>query len=176
MPILGATASDEPQDVDQRHVQQLPTIEEFAAMSVHYPAPNAGARNLPAAPGARACAVLAQRFVANAATAGVGQPIVVNETDAAAMHRPWCINNIDVIYGLNRAILETTTMIGEALCARSGRGGDVGFKTAENSLNCKLELLHKRRKLAVKAGSHRSIAHAERMICILEEREAKEME
>ena len=40
----------------------------------------------------------------------------------------------------------------------------------------KLESLHKRRKLAVKAGDHRSIAHADRMIRILEEREAKEME
>jgi hypothetical protein len=183
-PIVGATASDEPQDVDQRCVPQLPTLKEFAAMPVQHPAPNAGARNLPAAPGpvgaannaARARAVVAQRFVANAATAGVGQPIVVNEADAAAMRRPRRIDNIDVIDGLNRAMLETTTMIWEALRARCGRRGGGGFEAAENSLDRKLESLHKQRKLAVEAGDHRSIAHAERMIRILEEREAKEME
>ena len=72
-------------------------------------------------------------------------------------------------------MLKTTTMIGEALQARSGGGG--GGEAAENNnLNRKLELLHKRRKLAVEAGDHRLIAHAECMICILQEREAKEME
>ena len=64
-------------------------------------------------------------------------------------------------------MLETTTMIGEALRARSGRGGGGGCEAAENNLDHKLESLHKRRKLAVEAGDHRSIAHAEHMICIL---------
>jgi hypothetical protein len=116
-------------------------------MPVQHPAPNAGARNLTAAPGpvgaannaARARSVLAQRFVAKAATAGVGQPIVINEANAAVMRRPRCIDNIDVINGLNRAMLETTTMIREALLARSGRGGGGSFEAAENSLDRKLQ-------------------------------------
>ena len=64
-----------------------------------------------------------QCFVANATTAGVGQPIVVDKADAAAMRRPRRIDNIEVIDCLNRAMLKTTTMIGEALRARSGGGG-----------------------------------------------------
>ena len=52
--------------------------------------------------GARACAVANQCFVANAATTGVGQPIVVDEAIATAMHWTRCINNIEAIGGLNR--------------------------------------------------------------------------
>ena len=98
---------------------------EFAAMAVPPPAHNAGAW-LPAAPGQAgavnnaACkaAVAAQRFVANAVTAGVGAPIVVNEADAAAMRRPRHLDNMEVIDGINCAILHSTAMIGEALKAR----------------------------------------------------------
>jgi hypothetical protein len=64
---------------------QLPMLGEFAAMVVPPPAHNAGAW-LPAAPGqagaannaAHKAAVAAQRFVANAATTGVGAPIIVD--------------------------------------------------------------------------------------------------
>ncbi len=104
---------------------QLPILGEFAAMAVPPPAHNAGAW-LPAAPGQAgavnnaACkaAVAAQRFVANAVTAGVGAPIVVNEADAAAMRRPRHLDNMEVIDGINCAILHSTAMIGEALKAR----------------------------------------------------------
>ncbi len=64
---------------------QLPMLKEFAAMAMPPPAPNAGAELL-AASGqagaannvARKATIVAQRFVANAATAGVGAPIIVD--------------------------------------------------------------------------------------------------
>jgi hypothetical protein len=70
---------------------QLPTLGKFAAMDVPPTASNAGAA-LPAAHGqagavdnaARVRAVLAQCFMANAATAGVGQPIIVDKANTAA--------------------------------------------------------------------------------------------
>jgi hypothetical protein len=48
-------------------------------------------------------AVAAQRFVANAVMAGVGALIVADEADAAAMHYPCCLNNMEVIGGINFA-------------------------------------------------------------------------
>jgi hypothetical protein len=88
-------------------------------MAVPPPAPNAGAM-LPAAPGqagaannvTRERAVLAQHVIANAAMARVGQPIIVNnEANTAAMHRPRCNDNMEVIDGINHAILQATAMI-----------------------------------------------------------------
>jgi hypothetical protein len=101
---------------------QLPTLDQFVAIAVPPPAPNAGA-GLPAAPGqveaansaAREAAVAAQRFVANAATAGVGQPVVVDEANAAAMRRPRRIDNMEIINGINPAIMASTNLIGEAI-------------------------------------------------------------
>jgi hypothetical protein len=75
-------------------------------------------------------------FITNAAAEGVGQPIIiVNEANAASMHLPCQINNMEVIDGLNRAILETTTRIeevirerGKTMAASMGRGGMGGAK------------------------------------------------
>ena len=52
--------------------------------------------------------------------------------------------------------------------------GEIGV--GRGDLNRKLELLHKQRKLAIKVGNQRSIAHCNRIIHILEEKEAREME
>ena len=172
----------------QQVAPQLPTLGEFAAMPQPAPAPNTGP--LPGAPGqegaannaARARANAAQRFVANAATAGVGQPIVVDEADAAAMRRPRRTDNIEVIDGLNRAIIDSTKMIGEALLRASASRGDRAVAAAggsggrDGNLDSELESLHKRLKFAVEAGDQRSISHCERMIRFLEEKEAREME
>jgi hypothetical protein len=64
---------------------------------------------------ARKATVVGQCFVANAATAGVGAPIIVDEADAAAMSRPRHTDNMEVIDGINHAILQSMSMIGEAL-------------------------------------------------------------
>ncbi len=120
---------------------------------------------------------MAQRFVANAVTAGVGAPIVVDEADTAAMHCPRCLINMEVIDGINCAILHLTTMIGEVLKARgatavatNGTGG--GGVAAD----CKLESLLKRHKLAIKVGNQLLTAHCKKMIRMLDEKEAREME
>jgi hypothetical protein len=110
VPALAVVANDGGQVVGQLAAPpQLPTLDKFAAMPVPPPL------NLPAAPGqvgaannaARARAHATHRFLANAATAGVGQPFVINEADAAAMRRPRRIDNMDGIDGLNRAMNDT---------------------------------------------------------------------
>jgi hypothetical protein len=65
-------------------------------------------------------------------------------------------------------------MIGEALKARAAvaEGGTGGAAAAD----CKLESLLKQCKLAIEVGNQLSIAHYKKMICMLEEKEAKEME
>jgi hypothetical protein len=99
--------------------------------------------------------VLAQRFVANAAKVGVGQPIIVNEADTAAMHWPRCIDNMEVIDGINRAILQLTAMIREAISARgccpppAAAGNAAAYVPTVNS---KLELLYKQCKHAIEVG------------------------
>jgi hypothetical protein len=169
---------------DEQRVPELPTLDEFVAMPVPPLAPNARA-NLPAEPGqvgaanngVRAHAVANQRFVANAATVGVGQPIVIDEANATAMRRTHRISNIVAIDGLNRAMMATTNMIGEAICARGKRMAAAGGRgDGGGDLDHKLESLHKRRKLAIKVGNQRSIEHCDRIIRILEEKEAREIE
>jgi hypothetical protein len=162
---------------------QLQTLGEFAAMAVPPPAPNSGAW-LPAAPGQAgaannaACkaAVAAQHFVANAATAGVGAPIIVDEADAAAMRHPHRLDNMEVIDGINHAILQLTMMFGEALKARVMAAVAANGTGGAAAADCKLELLLKQRKLAIKVGNQLSIAHCEKVICTLQEKEAREME
>jgi hypothetical protein len=116
--------------------------------------------------------------VANAVTAGVGQPVVVDESNAAAMRRPCRIDNIDVIDGLNRAILQSTQKIGEALQNQGVMAAAAGIGSGSEAvdLDLKLESLHKRRKYAIDVGDLQSIAHCERMIRLLEEKVVKEME
>jgi hypothetical protein len=169
---------------DEQHVPQLPTLDEFAAMPVPPLAPNVGA-NLPAEPGqvgaanngARARAVANQCFIANAATAGVGQPIVVDEADATAMRWTRCIDNIEAIDGLNRAMMATTNMIGEAIRMRGERMAAAGGRgDGGDDLDRKLESLHKQHKLAIKVGDQRSIKQCDRIIRILEEKEVREIE
>jgi hypothetical protein len=170
---------------------QVPTVDKFVAMAVPPPAPNAGAE-LPAAPGQAgtannvACkvAVAAQRFVTNAAIAGVGQPIVVDEADAAAMHWPCHIDNMEVIDEINHAILALMNLIGEAIRAK-GASAVVRVSTAAavaggtgdtRTDDAKLELLQKQCKLAIEVGDSMLIAHCKRMIRMMEERELREME
>ncbi len=138
-------------------------------------APNAGA-NLPAEPGQVGVAKNVARARA-VTTAGVGQPIVVDEADATAMRRTCHIDNIDAIDGLNRAMMETTNMIGEAICMRGKRMAAVGgIGVGGGDPDLKLELLHKQCKLAIEMGDQRSIAHCDCIIRILEEKEVREIE
>jgi hypothetical protein len=108
----------------QQASPQLPTLGQFTTMVVPLPAPNAGAV-LPAAPrqagavnnAARERAVLAQRLIADAARVGVGEPIVVDEVESAAMHQPRYIDNMEAVGGINCAILQSTAIIGDAISA-----------------------------------------------------------
>jgi hypothetical protein len=82
--------------------------------------------SLPTAPGPgetanngkHAAAVLCQRFAADAAMAGVGQPIVVDKADATAMRCTHCVDNMDSINGINHAMLGATKLIGKAIIVR----------------------------------------------------------
>ncbi len=78
----------------------------------------------------------------------VGVPILVDETNTAVMHHPRCIDNMDMIDGINRAILQSTAMIGEAIRARGGAAVAAGGTGEVAAANCKLELLLKQHKLA----------------------------
>ncbi len=159
---------------------QLPSLEEFAAMDMPPPAPNAGA-GLSAAPGhagaanngEHEAAVLVQHFVANAATAGLGAPTVVDEADTAATHYPCRKDIMEVIDGINCTILQSTAMIGEAIRARGTAVVVAGGTSRAAAATCKLELLLKQHKLANEVGNQLSITHYELMICMMEEKEAR---
>jgi hypothetical protein len=99
------------------------------------------------------------------------------------MRRPRRIDNMDAIDGLNRAMNDTARMIADALGARArgtataAVGRDGGGESGESAeTDRKLKSLHKRRKLAIDVGDQVSIAHINRMIRIMEEKEAREME
>ncbi len=106
----------------------------------------------------------------------MGAPIVVNEAEAAATHCPRHIYNMEVIDGINQAIIQSTSMIGEALKARGAAVVVEGRTGRAEVADRKLELLPKWRKLAIEVGDQLSIAHCEKMICMLEDKEAREME
>ena len=110
---------------------------------------------------------------------GVEQPIIVDKANAAAMHWLFCIDNIEVIDGINCAILQSTKMIGEAISAREHHPPPVAAGNAAAyvpTINSKLELLHKQHKLALEVGDELWIAHCRRMIRLLEAKEAREVE
>jgi hypothetical protein len=116
--------------------------------------------------------------------AGVGQPIVVDEANTAAICWPHHINNIEVIDGINHAIMASANMIEEAIRAKgTTAAARVAMATAAASgtgamttLDAKLELLQKQRKLAIEVGDSMSIAHCKQMIRMMEEREMREMD
>ncbi len=86
--------------------------------------------------------------------AGVSQPITIDKANAVAMCWPQRINNMEVFNGFNCTILQSTAIIGEMIRARGamvaagkrGRGGEAV------EADCKLELYHKQRKLAIEVG------------------------
>ena len=112
-------------------------------------------------------AVAAQCSVANAATPEVGQPIVVDEANAAVIHWPHCIDNMEVIDRINRAILASTNMIREVIRAKDATAATrvamanaAADRTgAAATLNAKLELLQKQCKLAIGVGNLMLISH-----------------
>jgi hypothetical protein len=88
-------------------------------------------------------------------------------------------NYMEVIDGINHAILQLTAMIGEAISARERWPPHVAAGNAAAyvlAIDSKLESLHKQCKLAIKVGDELWITHCERMICLLEAKEAREME
>jgi hypothetical protein len=121
-------------------------------------------------------AVAVQRFVANAAAAGVGAPILVDEADAAAMLCPRCLDNMEVIDGINCATLPSPLMFGEALKARGVAAVVVGRTCGAAAANPKLELHLKQRKPVIEVGNQLLIAHCKKMIRMPKEKEAREME
>jgi hypothetical protein len=146
-------------------------------------APNAGAWQ-PAAPGQAGAAnnaackatVGAQHFVTNAATAGVGAPIIVDEADTAAMRHPCRMANMELIDSINCTILQLTSMIREALKARVAAAAADGRTSGAAAADHKLKSLLKQCKLAIEVGNQLLIVHCEKMISMLEEKEARETE
>jgi hypothetical protein len=56
-----------------------------------------------------------QRRVANAAVAGVGGVIYIDEVEAESMRRPQNRDNIEALDGINNAMLQATRMISQAI-------------------------------------------------------------
>jgi hypothetical protein len=114
----------------------------------------------------------------------VGQPIVVDEANAAVMHWPHFIDNMEVIDRINHAILASTNMIGEVIRAKgamaAGRvamaNAAAGGTGAAATLDTKLEFLQKQCKLAIRVGDSMLIAHCKWMIHMMEEKKLREME
>jgi hypothetical protein len=114
----------------------------------------------------------------------VGQPIVVDEANAAVMHWPHCIDNMEVIDRINHAILASTNMIGEVIRAKGAMAAArvamanaaAGRTGAAATLDTKLELLQKQCKLAIRVGDSMLIAHCKWMIHMMEEKKLREME
>ena len=172
---------------------QLPTLLNLAAMAVP-PSASAGGGtgtgHLPAVPGlagpannrGRAVAIQQQRFAANAATAGVGAPIVVNETDAAGMRRNRRVDNMDAIDGINRAMLEATKLIASTIGRARTTAPDPPIATAAaassptGDLGTQIDSLYKRLKKAKEENHRDSVSRYERLIKALEEKEEEEIE
>jgi hypothetical protein len=114
----------------------------------------------------------------------VGQPIIVDEANAAVMHWTHCIDNMEVIDRINRAILASTNMIREVIRAKGATAAArvamanaaAGGTGAAATLNVKLELLQKQCKLAIRVGGSMLIAHCKWMIHMMEEKKLREME
>ena len=56
-----------------------------------------------------------QQRVANAAVAGVGGVIYIDEVDAESMCHPRIRDNIEALDGINNAMLQATRMISQAI-------------------------------------------------------------
>ena len=148
------------------------------------PLPTLNARaGLPAAPGQRGAAnnatreqtVRAQRFVANAATAGVGPPIVIDDAKATAMHWPCCIDNMEVINGIN---FDSTAMLRDAIMARGHAAAADGVASSGRMplIANRLESAYKRHRLAIEIDDAVSITHSKRIVRALEAQELREMD
>ena len=83
------------------------------------PPPPAAINLLPAHPGqagaANNLARVNQQRVANAAVAGVGGVVYIDEVEAETMRRPRNRDNIDALDGINSAMLQATRMISAAI-------------------------------------------------------------
>ncbi len=107
------------------NVPKLPSLNALAVMVVPPPPAITGA-GLPAAPdlggtaknSASAIALLCQCFAVDAAMVGVGQPIVVDEADAAAIRWTCFVDNMDDINSINCEMFKATKMIGNAISVR----------------------------------------------------------
>jgi hypothetical protein len=144
---------------------------------------------LPAAPGVngpannrgRAVALQRQIFAANGATAGVGDPIVVDDVDAAAMRRTRRVDNMDAIDGINRAMLEATKMIASTIgkvrkAPTPPRAPTTTAVSSSIDFGSQIDSLYKRLKKAKEENITDSVRRYERLIVALEKKEEEEIE
>ena len=131
-------------------------------------------------------AIQQQHFAANTATAGVGAPIVVDETDAAGMRHTRRVDNMDAIDGINRAMLEATKLIASTIGRARTTAPDPPVVTAAATTaaassptgdwGTQIDLLYKRLKKAKEETHRDSISRYECLIKALEEKEEEEIE
>jgi len=159
-------------------------------MGVPPPAGGGTGGRLPAAPGVngpannRGCAVALQRqiFAANGATAGVGDPIVVDDVDAAAMRRTRRVDNMDAIDGINHAMLEATKMIASSTIGKvrkvptQPRAPVATAVSSSIDFGSQIDSLYKRLKKAKEENITDSVRRYERLIVALEKKEEEEIE
>ena len=168
---------------------QLPTLQGLAEMAVPPPAGGGHGGRLPAAPGVngpannrgRAVALQRQIFAANGATAGVGDPIVVDDVDAAAMRRTRRVDNMDAIDGINRAMLEATKMIASTIgkvrkAPTPPRAPATTAVSSSIDFGSQIDSLYKRLKKAKEENITDSVRRYERLIVALEKKEEEEIE
>ena len=168
---------------------QLPTLQGLAEMAVPPPAGGGHGGRLPAAPGVngpannRGCTIALQRqiFAANGATTGVGDPIIVDDVDAATMRRTRRVDNMDAIDGINRAMLEATKMIASTIgkvrkAPTPPRAPATTAVSSSIDFGSQIDSLYKRLKKAKEENITDSVRRYQRLIVALEKKEEEEIE
>ena len=144
------------------------------------PPPPAANNLLPAHPGpagaANNLARVNQQRVANAAVAGVGGVIYIDEVEAETMRRPRNRDNIDALDGINSAMLQATRMISAAIGRAHQPPAAAAAGVAPGGNGDLIASLYARLANARTANRMDAVNRYERMIDRLERKEEEEME
>ncbi len=188
-PTANTTNGPQPAPLQQQPpLPQLPTLHGLAAMAIPPPAGSSTGGHLPEAPSVvgpgnnRGCAVALQRQICAAigATAGVGDPIVVNEFDAAAMRCTSWVENMDAINGINRAMLEAMVMIVSTIdrvrkAPTPPQAPAAAAVLSSIDFGSQIDSLYKHLKKAKEENITDSVCCYKRLIVALEKKEEEEI-
>jgi hypothetical protein len=117
-----------------------------------------------------------QQRVANAAVAGVGGVIYIDEVEAETMRRPRNRDNIDALDGINSAMLQATRMISAAIGRAHQPPAAAAAGVAPGGNGDLIASLYARLANARTANRMDAVNRYERMIDRLERKEEEEME